>query len=371
MIDRRDTVCPENQCAGCMACIEVCPRKAITVVDDKKYMNAIIDENLCIQCGACHKVCQRNNPASLRVPVKWLQGWGNEKTRSSSSSGGFGQEVMRAAIRNGFVVAACRFLDGDFKFELVEEEKRLGDFIGSKYVKSNPLGIYQSVRRQLIKGKKVLFIGLPCQVSSMRNFTRDHKNLYTIDLVCHGTPSVQLLKESMKGYGYTLKDMKAIYFRKHDRFAIKGEPKQILPDGVQDCYTRAFLRGLCYTENCYTCQYARPERVGDLTMGDSWGTEMKDELHKGLSLALCQTDKGQELLDMMDFNFFPVDKDNSIKMNHQLNNPSLMPVLRESFFKHLDKGISFNHAVGMAYPKDYFKQYIKRILINLKLYGGG
>ena len=52
-------------------------------------------------------------------------------------------------------------------------------------------------------------------------------------------------------------------------------------------------------------------------MGDSWGTEMKEELHKGLSLVLCQTAKGQELLDMMDFKFFPVDKENSIRMNHQ------------------------------------------------------
>lgn len=194
---------------------------------------------------------------------------------------------------------------------------------------------------------------------------------FLVDLVCHGTPSVQLLRESIKGYGYDLSDLNAIYFRKHDRFAIKGEPVHILPEGVQDCYTRAFLRGLCYTENCYSCQYARPERVGDLTMGDSWGTEMKEELHKGLSLVLCQTAKGQELLDMMDFKFFPVDKENSIRMNHQLCHPSAMPMQRKDFFKHLEQGISFNHAVGLSYPKDYFKQYVKRILIGLKLYQGG
>ena len=149
---------------------------------------------------------------------------------------------------------------------------------------------------------------------------------------------MQLLRESIKGYGYDLSDLNAIYFRKHDRFAIKGEPVHILPEGVQDCYTRAFLRGLCYTENCYSCQYARPERVGDLTMGDSWGTEMKEELHKGLSLVLCQTAKGQELLDMMDFKFFPVDKENSIRMNHQLCHPSAMPMQRKDFLNIWSKG---------------------------------
>lgn len=371
MSEKINSVCPSNQCAGCMACVDGYPRKAITIVDAKKYMNAVIDENQCIHCNACHRICQRNHPASFREPKKWLQGWGEDKIRASSSSGGFSQALMRAAVKNGFSVAACRFHEGNFDFDLFDEEERVNDFIGSKYVKSNPIGIYKRVRTKLNQGRKVLFIGLPCQVSSLRNFNQNHKNLYTVDLVCHGTPSVQLLRESIKGYGYDLSDLNAIYFRKHDRFAIKGEPVHILPEGVQDCYTRAFLRGLCYTENWYSCQYARPERVGDLTMGDSWGTEMKEELHKGLSLVLCQTAKGQELLDMMDFKFFPVDKENSIRMNHQLCHPSAMPMQRKDFFKHLEQGISFNHAVGLAYPKDYFKQYVKRILIGLKLYQGG
>lgn len=52
-------------------------------------------------------------------------------------------------------------------------------------------------------------------------------------------------------------------------------------------------------------------RAGDLTIGDSWGTEMTSELPKGVSLVLCQTKKGQELLDLMDFNLFNVQKNQS------------------------------------------------------------
>lgn len=365
------TVCQKNQCAGCMACVDICPKRAILVVDDRRYMNAVIDTSKCIHCNACHNVCQHNHTALLREPKEWLQGWGNEKTRATSSSGGFGQAVMRAAIQHDFVVAACHLECDDFRFHLIDNEEELEGYTGSKYVKSNPLGIYREVKRKLVQGRKVLFIGLPCQVSSMRNFMRDHKNLYTIDLICHGSPSIQLLKASLEEYGYPLSELEDIHFRNHDKFSITSKPVRILPKGVQDCYTRAFLRGLCYTENCYSCQYAQSKRVGDITMGDSWGTEMQEELHKGLSLVLCQTEKGRELLDMMDFKFLPVDKENSIKQNRQLRCSSPIPAGREAFFRNMEKGISFNHAVGLAYPKDYAKQYIKKILINLKLYGGG
>ena len=63
--------------------------------------------------------------------------------------------------------------------------------------------------------------------------------------------------------------MNAIYFRSSDKFAIETQPLGIVPKGVQDRYTMAFLKGLCYTENCYTCQYAQVARAGDLTIGDS------------------------------------------------------------------------------------------------------
>ena len=365
-----NTVCKMNECAGCMACVDICPRRAVSVVDDMEHMNAVIDSSLCINCNACHKICQNNNPPILKEPIKWLQGWGNEQTRSSSSSGGFGQEVMRAVLRSGGSVAACKFESGEFKFELFDDESRIDEFIGSKYVKSNPVGIYKSIKSRLKTGKKVLFIGLPCQVASLRNYVNDAVNLYTIDLICHGSPSVKLLQKAVDEYGYDLSKMKAIYFRSSDKFAIETQPVCIVPKGVQDRYTMAFLRGLCYTDNCYTCHYAQVARTSDLTIGDSWGTEMTSELPKGVSLILCQTKKGQELLDLMDFNFFNVEKEESINQNKQLQHPSNAPRERKKFFEEMHKGNKFKSAVMWAYPKDCLKQNIKSVLITMNLWGG-
>lgn len=42
------TVCEKDQCAGCMACLEVCSKNAINIKDSIKSYNAIIDEKRCI-----------------------------------------------------------------------------------------------------------------------------------------------------------------------------------------------------------------------------------------------------------------------------------------------------------------------------------
>lgn len=49
------TVCAKDMCAGCMACINMCKKSAITIVDDYKTYNAVIDEVKCVNCGLCEK----------------------------------------------------------------------------------------------------------------------------------------------------------------------------------------------------------------------------------------------------------------------------------------------------------------------------
>mgnify|MGYP001385204752 FL=1 len=67
---------------------------------------------------------------------------------------------------------------------------------------------------------------------------------------------------------------------------------------------------------------------------------MTSELPKGVSLVLCQTKKGQELLDLMDFDFFNVQKEESVNQNKQLQHPSNAPRERKRFFEDMRKGKS-------------------------------
>lgn len=97
-------------------------------------------------------------------------------------------------------------------------------------------------------------------------------------------------------------------------------------------YTHAFLRGLDYTENCYSCQYARWNRVSDITLGDSWGSELEtEEQAKGISLILCQTAKGRELVSRTEITTKPVDIEKAIRSNQQLIRPTEMHKNRRVF----------------------------------------
>lgn len=368
------TVCELNKCSGCMACVDICPKGAIEIKDSLSTYNAVIDENKCIGCNACHKVCQANHPASARDPINWHQGWTeNAETRKECSSGGAATAISKGFLENGGIVCGCTFNEGKFIFEFAEKEDELKKFIGSKYVKSDPIGIYKEIKSRLKRKEKVLFIGLPCQVAALRNFisTDLSDKLYTIDLICHGTPSPKVLDIFLKQYGLTLSSLKDIKFRVKAKFQIYGDYKGIITKGVSDRYSIAFLNALTYTENCYSCPYAKTERVSDVTLGDSWGSELAmDEQKNGVSLILSQTEKGNELLKMANLHLEAVDIKKAIASNHQLEYPSFKPKGREKFFDGL-KDRNFNSLVFRQLPKQCLRQDVKKVLIKLHIIDGG
>lgn len=360
------TVCEANQCAGCMACVEICSRNAIRIEDSMVAFNAVITD-ACIDCGACHKVCQRNHPAVSVKPKVWYQGWAKkDEVRKAGSSGGFAVALAESFISDGGYVCSCAFGNGRFRFKLVNSIEELERFAGSKYVKSNPKGVYTAIRNKLKEGAKVLFIGLPCQVSALRNFVSQklEENLVTVDLICHGTPSPKILERFLGQYGLNLNDCKEIRFRTKGKFRLEKDCQGFTPVGVSDRYLTAFLSALTYTENCYDCQYAKIERVSDITIGDSWGSELESEWKKGISLVLCQTEKGKRLVESADLVLYPVDLKTAVQYNHQLEHPSIKPQGRDVFFQGLQDNKRFNQLVYKALPKKCFRQDVKSLLIK-------
>lgn len=367
-----ETVCSNNKCNGCMSCLDICPREAIHIEKSLKSYNAHIDMEKCIACGLCHNVCPSNASCLAHPPQKWYQGWSNDlEIRKNGSSGGVATALSLNFIRNGGYICSCVFNDGKFGFAITADEKDLASFSGSKYVKSDAIGIYSKVSALLQRGKNVLFIGLPCQVAGMVNyakFKKNDKNLYTVDLICHGTPSPMFLDMFLSQYGVSAKKCNNIGFRVKDSFQINDSSRMFSLVGVCDCYMTAFLSALNYTDNCYRCQFAKKERVSDITLGDSWGSNCDgNEWKKGISLILCQSDKGKELLSQSNLHLLDVDLDNAIAHNHQLSAPSIAPKSRAKFFRDIEKGMNFNRAVKKALPKECIKQDLKTVLIKLHI----
>lgn len=89
----------------------------------------------------------------------------------------------------------------------------------------------------------MLFIALPCQVAALKKFVGEKlgENLYTIDLICHGTPSPKLLDKFLNQYNFELDALQDIQFRVKAKFMVYGDYKGIITNGVSDKYSNCFL----------------------------------------------------------------------------------------------------------------------------------
>lgn len=359
-------VCSDNMCNGCMACVEKCSVSAITIEDGIDAYNAVINQQICTGCRQCMKVCPNNSSPIKHSPIMWKQGWAkNEEVRSCSSSGGLAAALSYSFVKTGGIVCSCVFRNGEFVFDFVSDAADVAKFSGSKYVKSNPKGVYKKICEYLKNDTKVLFIGLPCQVAGVKSFIGEHDLLYTVDLICHGTPSPRLLEMFLNEYGYTPALLNSITFRNKGNWYLSCDEKKVTPVSVMDKYMFAFLKSVDYTENCYSCRYASVDRISDITLGDSWGSELSDvEKKKGISIVLCQSEKGKRLLENSDLALFDVNTEITIENNKQLLKPSVKTAEREVFFTCLENRNSFKIAFSKAYPKIAFRLWLKELLVK-------
>lgn len=359
-----ETVCNTNQCNGCMACVNVCSKNAISLVDNIEYMNACINTEKCINCGLCKKVCPNINLVKKNRPVIIKQGWTKRDIRETSSSGGLATEIMTNFVSDGGYVCSCSCVGNEYAYKTTKDINEIKSFSGSKYVKSNPKQIYKEILDLLINDNKVLFVGLPCHSAALQNYINEKykSKLYTIDLICHGTPSPKVL-DRFVGENKKISNVekKNISFRNKNRYYIhKKDDKEIKQT---DDYTLLFLNGITYTDNCYNCKFASLERCSDLTLGDSWGSDLADEKDRGISLVLCQSEKGKELLNNVNLELKEVNTDKAIASNQQLNHPFVVDLKkRTKFFKLCNKNRSFSKITWNLFFVSKLKILVKKII---------
>lgn len=358
-------VCKENTCNGCTACITICKQNAIRFIDDGINLNCRIDKNLCIDCGLCHKICPNNSSPKLSYPLQLY----DFKTKTNNdniftSSGGFASAISYYFINYNSYVTGCIYQKekNQFSHIVTNEKSKLILMSGSKYVKSNLDNSFKEILNLLRTNKKVLFIGTPCQVAGIKNLSKFYKldnNLYTIDLICHGTPSQKIFFEFLSSFKFD-DDIYRINFRNKGTYIITyNDYKSIYPKNCVDEYTMSFLNGAIFTENCYHCNFAQPKRIGDITLGDDWSNKKSIN---GLNVCIINTDKGLEL-----FNYIPesikfyesVSYEQIKKFNQQLNHPTNISKKRIKFCK-LYKKFKFKKCIFLLYPKYYIKNILKR-----------
>ena len=192
-----DKVCDLNKCTGCFACANACPVGAIQMLPGKvgHLFPTILDK--CIECNKCIKTCPVNNPVELQKPIKTLAFWiKDDEEHQTSTSGGAAACFTNYILEEGGTVYGCASLPhGVIEHIRIDKKEDAFKLKGSKYVHSHINKTYQLIKADLKSGKKVLFIGLPCQVAGLKRYIGNNfDNLFTCEIICHSNPSKKFTK---------------------------------------------------------------------------------------------------------------------------------------------------------------------------------
>ncbi len=190
--------------------------------DSQGYFYAEADAARCVECGLCERVCPMLGGAKAE-PSEAYAGWSrSDEIHTTSTSGGAAYEMGKLILEKGGVLYGCSGQDPYNVCHIwVTDLNGLALTQGSKYVQSNTKGIFTQLRKDVKAGKRVLFVGTPCQSSAVRNMFGAHApdNLLIVDIICHGVPSQKLLSrqlDSMKRK-YALSSITALSYRQSNR----------------------------------------------------------------------------------------------------------------------------------------------------------
>lgn len=373
-------VCKKQECVGCGACLSACNRHAITMQPDSLgFLYPIIDQDKCVDCGLCTKSCFNNHKPVYNEPMQTCIGYASDiNEQISSTSGGIASVLMRTVLSKGGIVYGCTGENArDVKHIRIERLDEIVKLKGSKYVQSYMGSTYKTVVNDLKADRTVLFIGTPCQVAGLKAYLKGKvfENLFTIDFVCHGVPSQQILNDAIDAELSSYGDLRLVN-------RVKGEGKEskytlrllegekVVYDDVYPSkgYITGFLCGLYYRENCYQCKFSKRERVSDITLGDFW--DRQNIVHgltnkkNGLSMIMVNTESGKNLLAISKDSFKSIawSYDDFLIRNGQLKHPVKRHSNRDLFEK-LYKSVGYNAALTNTIYND-LRKIRKNIILN-------
>lgn len=313
----------KEKCYGCEACIQICPRDALSMKeDDEGFRYPLLDESLCVGCNLCHKVCPYENMPERHGSDKYAFGGyiKDEQIKFESTSGGAFSAIVDTFCDENYVIFGAESKGLLVWHSYITDKKDLAKFRKSKYSQSKMGKSYQQVKEFLNDGKKVLFSGTPCQIAGLKAFLRNvnQDHLLTVEVICEGVPSplyVRKYEQSLKkkfgaviqSIDYRYKGCSLLGNHKWDFEIMRttnmmknNERKIIEKDRWFNPFWSVWLKHLMSRPSCYECPFATTERVADISLGDLWGVHLYcPELYGkngGASLAVANTDKGKKIL---------------------------------------------------------------------------
>ena len=345
----------KNLCSGCSACLNICPKKAISMKKENGFLYPSIDYSVCIDCHNCEKICpQLSSSKKYEEPFIIAAYAKDENIRKNSSSGGIFSLFAQKCLSNNGIVIGCAMAE-DFKSAkhiAIKNEQDLRFLRGSKYLQSQMGQTFSDVKKFLLEGKNVLFSGTPCQVAGLSAFIPDSmkKNLLTIDVICHGVPSPLVWEKYIEAREKEAgAKTKAVSFRKKTgktkgySLFIEFENGKTFNESIKNnFYLRGFVNNLFLRPSCYNCEIKNNAYKSDITLADYWGAEdvfEKEEVEKGISLVITHSEKGKKELAILQTSAFmiEVNKEAALKKNQSYYKKAKINSLTKNFMKDIKK----------------------------------
>ena len=328
---------------------------------------------------------------SLRVLA--VQDLDQEALGRAASGGAFSVLARPVIDAGGFVFGASMADGGIVRHTVARTYGELESLQGSCYVQSDMSNIYPAVADAVRSGALTMFVGTPCQCAAMISYLETKRiissleecdGLIICDLVCHGAPNGELFRAHQSWLSRKVHADDGIHgfkFRSKRRgwglyyyyyYYRKGKMHEVCEPGDYDPYYAAFLRGDIYRECCYSCPFAKSERVSDFTIGDYWGIEqVHPEFYskEGISLLMINTQKGQSYFEhqaSLGCRHIESNLSLAVQQNHNLNMPSRRPETRDEILRlimrrRVDGNLDDLFDVDLK-PKLSIKSLLKRYL---------
>lgn len=368
-----------------------CPVKAVSMAPDEEgFLYPQVDLQRCIHCGLCEQVCPvihspKRDPNKQRTFILRTR---DSETLLQSTSGGFITPLAQWVLEEGGAVCGAVY---DEEFRVVHRlftgvDADISNIRGSKYVQSDLGDCFLRIQSLLNEGKKVCFIGTPCQVSGLKSFLqRNYESLITVDLVCHGVPSPKLWEKYCqyqqerfrspissvafrnKTYGYHGGTMKIVF----------SNGKEYYASGRIDPMLKSFYNDVASRPSCYQCPMKGLDRCSDFTIMEGWHASvlvpgLKDD-DRGYTSVIVQSEAGLKLLENLRerYECYEVDTRKAVDLDGIMveNNSPIHPK-RAKFYQELSDTPLQRHIQNFTPIRrvDYLLEGIKKYVHHIGIY---
>lgn len=380
-----------KKCIGCLSCYFSCPVDAIEyTTNELNELSIKVDNSKCIKCNKCESACPILNRSLSSDPIKKIYcAFSSDEISRHSSSGGVFYVLAQLFLMNEWYVCGAIYSDDNrfVKHIITNNMTEVEKMRGSKYIESNLTDLYLPLDNVLKNtNANVLFSGTPCQCAAVKShYKKYEKRIFFVEVICNGAMAPLVLdleigkkelEHKSKVVTYGMRYKKDSYLPLYAKTLYVNGDESIEPF-YQTCLGLIYGSRIVLRECCYKCRFKGMNRVGDITIGDYHGFDIKEKITAlfGKSTVTVNNEKGFSLINMLQdrklMNFHPaINKMDAIKNNSRLLICGFAPCsLQRKKFKKIVSKYGIIRATQYA-KKFYQKRYvvIRKILEKIQMW---